>query len=205
MTYDTLASQESLNKTTKALIEKGYNVLIAENASDALAKIKTLIPEKASVMNGSSMTLNQIGYSDLLKSGKIEWNDLYSKIRAESDPGKSKELRKKSTMSDFYLGSVHALAENGEFIIASNSGSQLPHIVVTSPNLIFVVGTQKIVPDLDSAMKRLEEYVFPLENERLKSAYGVETSISKIVIFKKENPAIGRKVNIILVKEKLGF
>jgi hypothetical protein len=114
-------------------------------------------------------------------------------------------LRKQAVLSDYYLGSVHALAETGEFIIASNSGSQLPHIVFTSPNLIFVVGTQKIVPTLADAMKRLEEHVIPLEDKHMMVAYGAHTMDSKIVIFKHENPMMGRKVRMILVNEKLGF
>ncbi|HKB88371.1 MAG TPA: lactate utilization protein [Patescibacteria group bacterium] len=205
MDYSKLANKEIIDKTIKSLEEKGYSVFAVENGVEALEKIKLIIPKGASVMNGTSTTLNQIGYADFLKSGNTGWNDLHTKIVSENDPEKRKELRKQSTMSDYYLGSVHAMAENGEFIIASNSGSQLPHVAFTSSNLIFVVGTQKIVPNLDEAMKRLEEYVYPLEDKRMKSLYGVGSGISKILIFKKENPAMGRKVNIILVNKNLGF
>src|SRR5258706_10763201 len=127
--YDTLASDESLEKTVKALKEKGYNVFVVESGVEALGKIKEIIPSGASVMNGASTTLQEIGYFEFLKTGQTGWNDLHSKVTAEEDPVKRRELRKGSAMSDFYLGSVHALAENGEFIIASNTGSQLPHVV----------------------------------------------------------------------------
>jgi hypothetical protein len=100
---------------------------------------------------------------------------------------------------------VHALAATGEMIIASNTGSQLPHIVFTSPNLVFVVGTQKITPTLDEALKRLQEHVVPLEDERMKGVYGVGTAVNKILAFQGENPMLGRKVRVILVKEALGF
>ncbi len=205
MTYDTPASQESLDKTVNSLTEKGYNVIVVENGGEALEKIKTLIPEGNSVMNGSSITLEKIGYADFIKSPECKWNNLNAKVNAEKDPDKRRVLRKESFVSDFYLGSVHAIATNGEFIIASNTGSQLPNIVFTSPNLIFVIGTQKIVSSLEEAIKRLEEYVRPLEDEHMKSLYGMGTNISKILIFKDEAKMIGRKINIILVKEKLGF
>ncbi len=156
-------------------------------------------------MNGSSVTLEQIGFVEYLKSGNHGWNNLHAAIVAEKDPVKQKELRKQAINSDYYLGSVHALTETGEFVVGSNSGSQLPHIVFSSPNLIFVVGTQKIVPTLSDAMKRLEDYVVPLENKHMQEKHGVNTTLAKIVIFKKENLRMGRKVRMILVKEPLGY
>ncbi|MEK9182459.1 MAG: LUD domain-containing protein, partial [Patescibacteria group bacterium] len=135
MDYKTLATKESTEKTIEALKARGVEALVVGSGADALAKIKELIPEGASVMNGSSVTLEQIGFVEYLKSGEHGWNNLHDGIIAEKDPAKKAELRKLGVLSDYYLGSVHALAETGEFVIASNTGSQLPHIVFTSPNL----------------------------------------------------------------------
>lgn len=205
MNYDMLATKEAVDKTIKALHSKNIETSLAKNRAEALEKIKELIPEKASVMNGASVSLEQIGFVDYLKSGKHGWNNLHEAILMEKDPIKQAILRRQSVLSDYYLGSVHALMETGEFIIASNTGSQLPHIVFTSPNLIFVVSTKKIVPDLAEAMKRLEEYVVPLEDKHMQEKYGINTALNKIVIFKNENPTMGRKVHMILVEEDLGF
>jgi hypothetical protein len=108
-------------------------------------------------------------------------------------------------LSDYYLGSVHAVAETGQLVIASNSGSQLPHIVFTSPNIIFVVGAQKLAPNLDAALGRVREYVLPLEDQRMKSVGMGGSFISKLLIFEKEQPFMNRKVYVIFVNEKLGF
>lgn len=205
MDYDTLASKESVDKTISALNTKNIETTLVSTGADALQKIKKLIPPGSSVMNGSSVTLEQIGFIDYLKSGDHGWNNLHAAIVAEKDSVLQSALRKQAVLSDYYLGSVHALAETGEFIIASNTGSQLPHIVFTSPNLIFVVSTKKIVPTLTEAMKRLEEYVVPLVNKQTIEKFGVGTSLNKIVIFKNENPRLGRKVRMILVEENLGF
>jgi hypothetical protein len=205
MDYNSIATKESKEKTIASLNQKGYEVFNVENANDALEKIKEIIPEGVSVMNGSSTTLNQIGFTDYLKSGEHKWNNLHAAILAEKDPEKQAKLRRESVLSDFYLGSVHALIENGEFIIASNTASQLPHVVFTSPNLIFVVSTKKIVKTNDDAFKRLESHVIPLENERIQKLYHSDTMLNKIVIFKGENPMLGRKVTFILVDEDLGF
>ncbi|MEK7103278.1 MAG: LUD domain-containing protein, partial [Patescibacteria group bacterium] len=130
---------------------------------------------------------------------------LHEAILEEKDPEKQSLLRKQSVLSDYYLGSVHGFSQTGEFVIASNTGSQLPHIVFTSPNLIFVVSTQKIVPTLADALRRLEEHVIPLEDQRILQLYGSHTAPNKILIFKGESQSIGRKVSVIFVNEILGF
>lgn len=205
MDYDQLATDETIEKTKKALEDKGYTVFVVQNGTEALEKIKEIVPQGASITNGSSVTLETIGYQDYLKSGQSGWADLHAKVNQEDDEQKRHILRKESSISDYYLGSVHALSEDGQMVFGSNTGSQLPSITFNSTNLIFVVGTQKIVPTLDDAMKRLEEYVVPLEDKHLMEKYGAHTNLSKVLIFKKEPPMLGRKVNVILIKEKLGF
>ncbi len=195
----------AVQKTVEALEKNNFKPLIINTKEEALAKIKELIPSGASVMNGASETLHQIGYIELLKSKSHPWNNLHDAILAETDPAKQALLRKHSVISDFYLGSVHALTETGEMVIASNSGSQLPHLAFTSPNLVLVVGMQKIVPTLADALSRIDTHVVPLEDERMKKAAGYGTSHNKTLILHKENPAIGRNVYVLIVNESLGF
>src|ERR1041385_7955946 len=145
MTYETLATEEEIKKASDALVANGFHAEVVATRQEALEKIKSLIPSGASVMNGSSITLEEIGYMEYLKSGKHSWVNLHAQVNAENDRQKRTEFRKKAALSDYYLGSVHALTEDGQMIIASNTGSQLPHLAYTSKNLILVVGTQKIV------------------------------------------------------------
>jgi L-lactate utilization protein LutC len=205
MDYVTLAPKNIVDRTIRALGKRNVEAETAETGALALARIKELIPKGASVMNGSSTTLIEMGFVDYLKSGAHGWNNLHEAIINEKDPAKQTALRKQSVISDLYLGSVHALAETGEFIIASNTGSQLPHVVFTSPNLIFIVSTQKIVPTLEDCFKRLHDHVIPLEEIRMQKAYGLGTAPNKIIIFNGENLKSGRKIRMILVNEKLGF
>lgn len=205
MEYNQIASSASIAKTVASLASHGVEAIVVDTKELALSKIIELVPAGVSVMNGSSTTLEEIGFVDHLKTGKHGWNNLHEAIVKETDPTKQGELRKQAVLSDYYLGSVHAVSETGEMVIASNTGSQLPHIVFTSNNLIFVVGAQKIVPNLVEAMKRLEEYVVPLEDENSKKKWGAPTALNKIVIFKGENAYMGRKVRMIIVKESLGF
>lgn len=190
---------------TAALTERGFQPIVVADRQEALAFIKNTIPDGASVMNGASRTLEEIGYIKYLASGEHPWNNLHDAILNEKDPARQALLRKQSVLSDYYVGSVHALAQTGELVIASNTGSQLPHLVFTSPNIILVVGKQKIVPTLDDALRRVEEIVIPLEDERMKAVYGYGTTYAKTLILRRENPNMGRSVKIVLVGEALGF
>ncbi len=205
MSYDTMPEASIIEKTANAIGERGIEVIVVENGADALAKIKDFIPAGASVNNGSSTTLRQIGFIDYLKDNQHGWNNLHEAIILEKDPEKQAALRKEAVFSDYYLGSVHAVTQTGELIIASASGSQLPHIVFTSQNLIFVVGIQKITPTYDDAIKRIREYVVPLEDVRMKEAGMGGTVLSKILTIENEPSFMGRKVRLIFVKEQLGF
>ena len=203
--FGTLASQDSLDKTVTSLSEKKYTAVVVKTKEEALAQIKHIIPDGASVMNGASVTLEQVGYMNYLSEGNHPWVDLHAKIKGENDAQKRAQLRKDSIVSDYYLGSVHALTEDGQMVIASNTGSQLPHITFTSQNLIFVVSTKKIVSSLADAMKRLEEYVIPLEDARMMKAMNMHTTLNKILILKGDPEFLGRKIHVILVEEDLGY
>lgn len=205
MSYDTIPEVSIIEKTASAIGEKGIEVFVVENGADALAKIKEFVPAGASVNNGSSTTLRQIGFIDYLKDNQHGWNNLHEAVVLEKDPEKQAKLRREAVFSDYYLGSVHAVAQTGELIIASASGSQLPHIVFTSQNLIFVVGVQKITSTYEEAVKRVREYVVPLEDNRMKEVGMGGTVLSKILTIEREPSFMGRKVRLIFVKEQLGF
>jgi len=185
---------------------KGHNITpyFVNTKKEALAKIKKLIPDGGEVMTGSSTTLDQIGFVDLLKSGKHPWKNLKDAIVAEKDPAKQSELRKKSILSDYFLGSVHAITQDGQVLIASASGSQIPSYSFSSDNVIWVAGAHKIVPTLEDALIRIKDYVFPLEDKRMKSVGMFGSNISKILIFQKEIMP-NRHIHLILVNEVLGF
>ena len=204
MRYDALASKDAVKKIMEAVKSRGIKPEFVNTKEAALKRLKELIPSGAEINMGTSTTLNEIGFIDLLKSGKHPWKNWKDVILEEKDAAKQMELRRKSVLSNYYLGSVHAVAETGEIVIASGSGSQLPAYIYTSNNVIWVAGTQKIVPTLNDAIKRVQEYTLPLENARMiREGYSGST-IGKLLIFEREiNPA--RKMTLILVNEKLGF
>ncbi len=204
MKYDNLASKEAVGRATEALKARGINVEFVQTGRDAFRRLKELVPKGAELMTASSTTLTQIGFIDLLKSKKHPWKNLKDEILAEKDEVKQTELRKKSVTSEYFLGSVHAVAQTGEIVVASASGSQLPSYAFSSDNIIWLVGTQKITPDMESAMRRVREYCLPLEDARMKKEGYEGSTIGKLLIFEREIMP-NRKITLIFINEKLGF
>lgn len=203
MNYETIPSRETIDKTKKSLEERNISVTVVESGADAFEFIKNMIPKGASVMNGSSTTLKQIGFVDYLSSDGHGWNNLHTAILVEQDKNKQARMRAESVLADYFLGSVHAITEEGTVMIASATGSQLPSYAFSSPNVIWVVSTNKIVPTLEDGFRRIKEYVFPLEDKRMKEVGYPGSAIGKILLFERE--IMERKIHLILVNEKLGF
>jgi hypothetical protein len=204
MDYNVLAAPDMIAKTMAALEERNISVQSVANKEEALAAIKELLPAGAEIMTGGSTTLEQIGFIDILKSGDHPWQSFKDKIFAEKDLAKQGRLRQESCLAQYFLGSVQAISANGELVVASYSGSQIPSYAFTSNNVIWVAGTQKIMPDLEAAVKRVREYVLPLEDKRVKSTGAPGSVIGKLLIFERETLPF-RKINLILVEEALGF
>jgi hypothetical protein len=98
---------------------------------------------------------------------------------------------------------VQAVTETGSLIAVSAGGSQLGPYVGGAGRVILVVGTQKIVANLEEALRRVDEYAFPLEDARAMETYGVHSGVNKILIINREY-APGR-ITVVFVDEVLGF
>lgn len=204
MKWAELADEDTVKRTSEALKARGVQVEFLQNRQDALKRLLDLIPHGAEVMTGSSTTLQEIGFVDLLKSGNHPWKNLKEAIAKEKDPTKQMILRKKSITSEYFLGSVHAVSQAGEVITASNTGSQLPSYAYSSNNVVWVVGVQKIVLNLTEGLQRIREYCLPLEDNRMKQTGLKGSAIGKILIFERETLP-NRRITLIFVNEKLGF
>jgi hypothetical protein len=206
MAYDTLPAPETIQRAVESVNARGIHAELVETAGAALERVKALIPPEAVVMTGGSVTLKEIGLEDLLIRGDHPWRNFKADLLAEKDPVKQSALRRQGTLAEYYLGSVNALAETGELVFASGSGSQLPAYAYTSRNVIWVAGAQKIAPTLDDALRRVREHVLPLEDQRQKSLGNKAGSrINRILIIEGEPAYLRRNLTLILVNQVLGF
>ncbi|MBI2906183.1 MAG: lactate utilization protein [Chloroflexi bacterium] len=200
--WSTLASDEVIDRTRRALEERGIRTLVVKNRAQALVSLRELIPPGASVMTGGSTTLDQIGFTDYLVSRQHPWKNLKDAILAETDMEKQAELRRQATLADYYVGSVQAIAENGEVLNCDATGTRVGPYAYGPRNVIWVVGVQKITKDLEQALRRMREYCVPLEDQRMKSIGYPGTTLSRVLIYEKTEPD---RITAVLVKEQLGF
>jgi hypothetical protein len=192
-----------IERTAAALRNAGLDVFVAPDSAQAKAKALELIPEQAEIMTMTSITLETLGLTaEINESGRFD--SVKAKLSAMNRETDSHQMQQLGAAPKYAIGSVHALTEDGKVIVASNTGSQLPAYTYGSEKVIWIVGAQKIVANLDEAFKRIYDYVLPLESERAKKAYGVPGSnVSKLFILNKE--VTPGRITVILVKEALGF
>jgi hypothetical protein len=199
--FSQLASQEQIERTAYALEANGFHTLIAEDRQEARRLFFQLIPDGAQVHQGHSATLDQLGITEEIEqSGRFI--AVRPTLRALDRQTQADQIRRLSASPDFMTGSVAALTEDGHVLAASASGRQLGPYVSGAGQVIWVVGAQKIVTNLNEGFRRIEEYALPLEDARVYKNSAHHTSLNKVVVFYKERPG---RITIILVKAALGY
>ena len=104
---------------------------------------------------------------------------------------------------DFMLGSVQAITADGILVAASASASQIGPYATTAGKVILVVGSQKIVPDLETALRRVREHVLPWEDAQTWKAMNIASFVGKILIIERE--WVNERMTVILVREPIGI
>ena len=200
--FGTVADDTRVRRTEAALEANGINVLRAADAAEAKRIVLGLIPDGSQVHNGASQSLDMAGITEELEqSGR--YVPLRPQIWSMDRKTQSDEIRRLSAAPDVMLGSVHAVTETGALLAASMSGSQLGPYAMGAGRVILVVGTQKIVSDLEEGLRRIDEYAFPLEDARAQEAYGIHSAVNKVLIINREiTPG---RITVVLVDEVLGF
>jgi hypothetical protein len=200
--FGTLPGERQVRRTATALEANGFSVLLAEDSAQAKRIVLELIPDGSQVHHGASQSLEVSGILDEIEtSGRFD--PVRPRIGNLDRATEADEIRRLSAAPDVMLGSVHAVTETGSLLTASMGGSQLGPYASGAGRVILVVGTQKIVSDLQEGLRRINEYAFPLEDARAQAAYGIHTGVNKVVIINKE-PTPGR-ITVVLVDEVLGF
>ena len=193
---------ERLELAATALTAHGFTVEILDDAADARTRIKDLIPEGASVFTGASETLRLSGIEeDINNSGRYE--AIRPRVLAMDRASGADDIRRLLASPDVAVGSVAAVTETGSLVVASGSGSQLPGYAGGAARAIWVVGSQKVVPDLSAALRRVEDHCLPLESARTQAAYGWPSAINRMLILNAE-PHPGRGT-VLLLREAIGF
>lgn len=201
-TFSEVASDERLASTAAALEGNGIRALLVGTGAEARSAVHSLLVDGAEVFNNTSRTLETIGVADdIERSGRYQ--PLRLRLYQMDREMQRREMRTVAAAPEYVVGSAHAVTEDGSLVIASASGSQLGPLVSGAEHVLLVIGGQKLVTDLETGLRRIYEYCYPLEDERARRAYGVPSGVNNILVI---NRVIAPdRVTAILVKERLGF
>ncbi len=196
------AQIDSIQKAITKLAENNITAELVRSPEEAKEKIVRIIPEGSEIFTMSSATLEESGIAEVLNSDKYNSvRNKFTKLDRENDGNK---MRRLGSAPNYAVGSVHAITEDGKLIIVSNTGSQLPAYAYGAEKVIYVVGAQKIVKDLEEAMQRIQEHTLPLESKRVQKAYGMpESAIRKWLIIDSEGTP--ERIHVIIVNEEIGY
>lgn len=195
------APETVIQSVIEALRANNIDARVVGTGEEARRLVLELIPEGAEVHSGKSKTLADVGLSqELFESGRYDSvRARYTKMNRKTQ---AREIRKLMAAPDFMLGSVQALTEDGDLVVASASASQLGAYASGAGRLILVVGSQKIVHDFDEAMRRIEQRVFPYEDAMVRERMNINTFIGKVLIIRRE--WVDGRITVILVREPVG-
>lgn len=200
--FTQLASGEQLAKTIQALESHGIRTVVFQTGEEARAHVLDLISPVAEVYDSPSRTLELTGLAEDIEHS-TRFQSVRKRLHTLDRATQQREIRGLTTSPDVLVGSVHAITEKGEVLLASATGSQLGSAAYGAGSVIWLVGTQKLVHTLEDGFRRIREYSLPLESERTQRVYGQASAINKILIINGE--AFPGRITILLIKQSLGF
>ena len=199
--FAALPDEQTLAATVTALEEHGFSVEVVDDLEAARQAVLSRIPHGSSVMTNTSVTLEQTGIADAVNDGG-PYDSARAKMAELDFATQLQEMKAIGGQPDYALGSVHAITRDGTLVIASASGSQLASYAWGASNVIFVAGTQKLVPTLEAARDRIYGHSLVLEDARAVAAYGQHSTVGKILEIHSELPG---RIHIVLVRQVVGF
>lgn len=199
--FTQLASEDQIMQTMQALEAHGIRTVVVETGEEARRRVLELIPDRAEVYNSPSHTLEVIGLeSDILQATRFV--PVRARLQTLDHTKEQRERRRVTASPDVLVGSIQAITQTGQVLLASASGSQLSSAAAGAGQIIWVVGSQKLVRTLEEGLQRIQEYCLPLEDVRTRQVYGQPSAINKLLIVQGEH--IPGRITIILVKQPLG-
>ncbi len=163
----------ALEKVMENLRKNHLNPTYVPRLADVRPLVESMLREGDVVAVGGSVTLDETDVLSLLREERYHFLDRYA-------PGLSRELQeeifRRSFGADVFLCSSNAVTENGELYNVDGTGNRVAAIAYGPKKVIMVVGVNKIVPDLETAIKRVKMCASPKNTTRL----GFETYCQKV-------------------------
>jgi hypothetical protein len=194
---------------------RGMALEYCADGASAVAFLLSRIPAGATVMNGGSTTLEQIGFLDALANGPYDW--LRPQVKAVNDPEERTRARRRATIADYFVGGINAITEAGEIVNADGSGNRIAAYAFGAGRLFLVAGVNKIVPDIGAAFERLRNVAAVEECRNLgvstpcaltgrcdnAACRGPARQCGKVLVI--ENERIAGRICVVMIGAALGY
>jgi len=199
-------------KVVKALEKNNFQAYYFGNRADAVAKVLSLVQPGATVGVGGSWTLKEMNIPDQLEK---KGHEVFDHNRPGLTMEQSMALRHKELSCDVFISGTNAITLDGQIVNTDGSGNRVAAMSFGPKKVIVVVGVNKIVPDLDAAMERIEMFAAPVNNKRLDrpnpctvtgicmDCQGPSRICNITTILHKRPPTM--EFHVIIVGEELGF
>jgi len=173
----------------------------------------SMIPADALVGRAGSMTITDMGVVAPLREKGCTVIDPYE---GDLSPEDQVKARHRVLSCDVFLASSNAITRDGTIVNIDGTGNRVAAMIFGPKRAILVVGRNKIVPDLTSAMERLETVACPLNARRLKRNTPCHTlgycpdgctspdRMCNVTVIIEKQPT-GSSITVIVVNEDLGF
>ena len=199
--FDALPDEDTLAATVEALERHGVGVEVVDDLASARETVLARIPQGASVLTNRSVTLDETGITDAIDHSG-QYKSVRTTLGLPDAVSHAQETRSLAGQPQYALGSVHAITQDGIMLVASATGSQLGSLAWGATNVILVSGSQKVVPDLTTARRRLFEHSLTLENARVQVVYGEHSHIGKLLEIRQELPG---RIHLVLIRQLVGY
>ena len=200
-TFNGGASEDQIETVAAALRSHNIEAIVVDTAAEARDVVIGLVEPGTEIHWAKSKTLEDMGLPEhFLEPGR--YDPVRPRYMSLDRATQGREIRKIMATPDVMLGSVQAVTLDGALVAASYSGSQIGPYAGTAGRVILVVGSQKIVPDLESAIERTREVVQPYEDARLREQLGVGTQLAKLLVTYLE--ARPGRTTVVMVREPVG-
>ena len=200
--FTTPAPEETLQRVVSKLRERNIEGVVVDTGADARQLVLERLPQGAEVHSGKSKTLQEAGIFDVLQDPN-RYDALRPRYLKMDRQTQGREIRKLIAAPDYMVGSVNAITEDGILVAASATASQLGPYAATAGKVILVVGSQKIVPDLNTALRRVHDYVLPWEDAQVRQMLPAGSFVGKILIVERE--WVAGRLAVILVRQPIGI
>ena len=201
-----------IEKTMKALERNCMKPFYAESREELHSIVRELVKNDKLITAGGSMSLKESGVTDLLLS---EYKEIYVDRSEGKTPDEVEDILRKAFVSDTFFASTNALTEDGALYNVDGKGNRVSAMIYGPKQVVLVVGVNKIVKDMDEAVRRVELIAAPKNTVRLNCATPCAKtgecahcrSDSRICCsyVRLEQQRVKDRIKVIIVNEELGY